>query len=165
MTPADVHADAISLGDVHIGPVLSPGCYYRCTDTELSVQTVIRRRGSEAAWERWSELSGIRIHHEREITYDLSSLAFEAAERGMGVALAAKFLIEQELKRETLVAPLGFLVFREGLYVHPSAEKPKLSPQTRIFFDWLSANARLGEDGFMVSDIAPMPPLSAGLSW
>ena len=42
----------------------------------------------------------------------------------MGAALAPSFLIERELKSGRLIAPVGFLVFKEGLIVYPPRENP-----------------------------------------
>lgn len=165
LSPDIEHPDAISLGAVHIGPVLSPSCHYSVTPTKLAVATIIHRRDGEAAWARWSRQSGIEVSRERELTFDLSALTFEAAEQGMGAALAPKFLIERELKSGALVAPAGFLKFARGLLVRPSSEKPKPGKTAQVFFDWLIENATLGDDGFMQHNSLPSPPPSGTLIW
>lgn len=152
-SPMREHPNASSLGDVHIGPVLSPTVPYQLDDNSLSFKTRINRVGSEEGWERWSELTGIVLRHENEINFDLAGLAFEAAERGMGVALAPKFLIEKELKNGTLLAPAGFYCFKEGLVVRPSSERPNPSKNARVFLDWLSEHARLADDGFLAPNL------------
>ncbi len=163
LSPTTTHPESRSLGDVHMGVVLSPRCQHNITDELLQVQTLIHRRGNETAWEIWSNLTGIKIDHERAITFDFLSLVFEAAEAGMGAALAPKFLIEQELKSGSLIAPAGFHIFKDGLVIRPSAEKPRLGKHARIFFNWLVENARLTEDGFIISN-TPMPQAS-NLQW
>lgn len=155
--PVEEHLNPTPIGDVYIGPVLSPGYDHGFEDQLLSYHTQINRRGSESAWNRWSDLTGIERRFEQETSYDLSALSFEAAERGMGVALAPKFLIERELKSGSLIAPVGFLHFKDGLVVRPSSEKPTPSKNARIFLDWLSEHGRLGKDGFLApSLIEPM---------
>lgn len=143
------HPEAVSLGDVYIGPVLSPNYPYHLTDAKLTVGTLIHRRYSEAAWGNWTQKTGISVSREHEVTFDLLSLVLEAAERGMGVAIAPKLFAEAELKRGTLIAPVGFLQFKGGLYLRPSNEKQRMGKSAKIFFDWLVENAQLGDDGFI----------------
>ncbi|WP_114009889.1 LysR family transcriptional regulator [Cohaesibacter intestini] len=152
-SPLAEHPNAISLGDVHIGPVLSPVYDHAYDGGSLRFQTRISRRGFEQAWGKWSELSGIDIVSSHETIYDLSALSYEAAERAMGVTLAPKFLIERELKEGSLIAPAGFVLFREGLLVRPSRERPRPSKHAIVFLDWLEENGRLGDDGFLAPTI------------
>jgi DNA-binding transcriptional LysR family regulator len=157
---------AVSLGDVQIGVVLSPSYTFEVTEASLKVQTILQRREAENSWQNWSRLAGITVIRERELTFDLSSLAFEAAERGMGATIAPKFLIEKELKSARLIAPTGFLTFKDGLLVYPASERPKLSRPARLLRDWLVENARLDADGFISDAGDPQWPFtSAGVNW
>ncbi|WP_319411038.1 LysR substrate-binding domain-containing protein [uncultured Cohaesibacter sp.] len=155
VSPQEAHPNATTLGDVHIGPVLSPTYQHRL-DLErrvLSFKTRIDRRGSEAGWQRWSEVTGLSIDCQTHQTFELAGLAYEAAERGMGVALAPKFLIEKELKSGTLIAPAGFYCFREGLVVRPSSERPHPSHNAQVFLSWLAEHGRLGDDGYLAAGV------------
>ena len=153
VSPQEAHPNGTTLGDVHIGPVLSPTYAHHLEDGHLAFKTRIDRRGSESGWARWSKLTGITLSCENHQTFELSGLAYEAAERGMGVALAPKFLIEKELKSGMLVAPSGFYCFKEGLIVRPSSERPHPSQSAQIFLDWLSRYGRLGDDGYLAADV------------
>ena len=152
-SPMVAHPNATTLGDVHIGPVLSPTVSHQLDSQAFAFKTRINRRGSEDGWLRWSELTGIALSYDQEISFELAGLAFEAAERGMGVALAPKFLIEKELKSGTLLAPAGFYCFREGLIVRPSSERPTPSRHAQIFLDWLSEHGRLADDGYLAASV------------
>lgn len=165
MSPTVEHPEARSLGDVHIGLVVAPTYPREITASSIRVQTIIHRRDGESAWKRWAQMAGLDIVREREITFDLSSLAFEAAERGMGATLAPKFLIERELKAGSLVAPAGFIPFQDGLLVRPSNERPKMSKPTQVFLNWLLDNARLGPDGFVKVAENAWPFASTDLHW
>ncbi|MBT9371039.1 LysR substrate-binding domain-containing protein [Rhizobium sp. CSW-27] len=157
---------AVSLGDVHMGVVLAPSYPFEMSGKTLTVQTILHRRDAENSWENWSRLSGITVIRERELTFDLSSLAFEAVERGMGATIAPKFLIEKELKSSSLIAPAGFLTFKDGLLIYPAAERPKLSKPARLLRDWMVANAQLDADGFIANAAhQPWPFTSAGVDW
>ena len=152
-SPMIGQTDAITLGDVHIGPVLSPAYAYTLDDNVLAFETKIDRRGFEDSWEQWTALTGIEIKCEKALVYDLSALRFEAAERAMGVTLAPKFLIEREMRDGSLMAPVGFYKFEEGLIVRPSTERPNPSKNAQIFLDWLEVHGRLGDDGFLAPNI------------
>lgn len=155
LSPLGERPSTRTLGDVHIGPVLSPSYPHELRNGRLSVGAIIHRRGAEAAWDHWSELTGIRLDYERALTFDLSSLGFEAASRAMGVAMAPKFLIEDELRKGMLVAPAGFLVFKEGFYVRPYHDRGKLSRNAAVLLDWLAEHGRLTQDGFLAQMPAP----------
>ena len=165
LSPFVEHPDARPLGDVHIGLVMAPGFPCELTETTLKVPTVIHRREGEVAWKHWSQLTGLTLIRERELTFDLSSLAFEAAERGMGATLAPKFLIERELKNGSLVAPVGFLKFENGLLVRPSSERPKTTKPAQVFMNWLVENAQLSPDGFIAATERDWPFASLSLDW
>ncbi|HWU60707.1 MAG TPA: LysR substrate-binding domain-containing protein [Ensifer sp.] len=165
LSPSVEHPEARPLGDVHIGLVLAPSYPHEATENTLKVATIIHRRDGEAAWKRWAELTGLKIIRERELSFDLSSLAFEAAERGMGATLAPKFLIERELRSGSLIAPAGFLTFESGLLVRPSSERPKTSKPAQVFMNWLVEHARLGSDGFMPAEERTWPFASLSLDW
>ena len=147
-TAPRVTAFTVSLGDVHMGPVVSPSHPHMFADGILSFAIRIDRRGAEIVWANWSRISGIAVDWKKATTYDHSYLAFEAARMGMGAAIAPRFLIEEELASGALVAPAGFLVFKEGFYVRPyDTRRGKLTKNARIFLNWLESNARLTPEG------------------
>ena len=154
--PEAVCSDAISLGDVHIGPVLSPDYAHVFQGNILTSATRISRKGAEQAWSAWSDKSGIVMNSDNEAVFDHSVSLLAEAEEAKGVALAPKFLIERELKEASLIAPAGFIVVREGLLVLPSPDRPRPSDHVIVFLDWLEIHGRLGDDGFM-AEITEQP--------
>ncbi len=163
LTPMGEETFTVSLGDVHMGPVVSPSHPHTFADGILSFATRIDRRGAEIVWANWSRISGIAVDWKKAMTYDHSYLAFEAARMGMGAVIAPRFLIEEELASGALVAPAGFLVFKEGFYVRPyDTRRGKLTKNARIFLDWLESNARLTPEGrpaFLSADAGLSVPL------
>ncbi|NKN39806.1 LysR family transcriptional regulator [Agrobacterium sp. a22-2] len=135
---------AVPLGDVEMGPVLGPAHRHSWDGATLDCATRIDRRGAEIVWDNWQRLSGHRFRADRVTGYDHSYLVFEAARMGMGAAIAPRFLVEDELASGALVAPAGFLTFRDGFYVRPhETREGRLSRNARIFLEWLRDNARL----------------------
>ncbi|MBP1850268.1 LysR family transcriptional regulator [Rhizobium halophytocola] len=145
LAPRRVDPYAISLGDVHMGPVVAPGHRFTFDGKMLSCGTRIDRREAEIVWDNWQKMSGIRLRAEKEIAYEHFYLAFEAARLGMGVAIAPRFLIEEELASGALLAPAGFLTFRDGFYVRPHEHlQDRLPRNAAVFLEWLKLHARTG---------------------
>lgn len=133
---------AVSLGDVEMGPVLAPGYPYTHSGDVLSVQTRIDRYGNESDWENWSRLSGVGVQARKEQVFDHSYLTFQAARNGMGIAMAARFLVSGMIETGELVAPLGFVRFEGGLLVRPLwRQDQRPNPDALVLLDWLKANA------------------------
>ncbi|MCM2476605.1 LysR family transcriptional regulator [Rhizobium sp. CG5] len=148
LSPMQDDPFAVPLGDVEIGPVLGPAHRHSWDGATLDCATRIDRRGAEIVWDNWQRLSGHRFRADRVTSYDHSYLVFEAARMGMGAAIAPRFLVEDELASGALVAPAGFLTFRDGFYVRPhETREGRLSRNARIFLEWLRDNARLPSSG------------------
>lgn len=134
---------AVSLGDVEMGPVLSPDYPHTHADGVLSVQTRIDRNGNESDWENWSRLTGVTVQARKEQVFDHSYLTFQAARNGMGIAMAARFLVSGMIETGELIAPLGFVRFEGGLLVRPLwRQEQRPNPDALVLLDWLKANAR-----------------------
>ncbi|MDE1991701.1 MAG: hypothetical protein KGI75_04330, partial [Rhizobiaceae bacterium] len=71
--------------------------------------------------------------------------------------IAPRFLIEDELESGALVAPAGFLVFKDGFWARPFDPQGKLSRNARIFLDWLRDHGRLTDDGRLQRQSLPTP--------
>lgn len=151
---------AVPLGDVEMGPVLAPAHRHSFDGAVLECATRIDRRGADVVWENWERISGLRFRADRITAYDHSYLVFEAARMGMGAAMAPRFLVQDELTSGSLVAPAGFLTFRNGFYVRPhETREGRLSRNARIFLEWLRDNARLP------SSNTPTGPAAEGPAW
>ncbi len=89
-----------------------------------------------------------------------SYLVFEAARWAWGPPWRRAFLVQEELTSGALVAPAGFLTFRNGFYVRPhETREGRLSRNARIFLEWLRDNARLP------SSNTPTGPAAEGPAW
>jgi DNA-binding transcriptional LysR family regulator len=154
-SPMSTSPFTVPLGDVHIGPVISPAHPHALKDRILSCGARIHRHHTEPMWDAWSRISGIRVEAAKEISFENSSLVFQAARMGMGLAIAPRFLIEDELESGDLVAPAGFLVFRDGFYARPYDRQGRLSPSAKLFLDWLAVHGRLTDEGLLQR--APLP--------
>jgi LysR family D-serine deaminase transcriptional activator len=96
-------------------------------------------------WQAWADAVGFSGMDIRSgFSFDHSSLAFIAAEQGLGVAMGRKFLIQGALADGRLVAPIPLEVpGREYL----AACRPENAPSDRIqkFLHWVREEAGMAE--------------------
>lgn len=94
-------------------------------------------------WECWLKAAGHGdLEPKRMIEFENSALAYNAAEEGLGVALAERAFIAEDLRRRNLVIPLSFVLSGgEAFYlVYPRQSERK--PQLAAFRDWILSEAR-----------------------
>lgn len=102
-------------------------------------------------WEAWlARFAGMapsQIARLPGLHFDQSLLALEAAQRGQGVVLSSRVLVEEALGSGRLVEPFaGRLLLPLAYYlVHPSGLP--LGPAAQRFRDWLIATARADGSG------------------
>ena len=75
------------------------------------------------------------------LTYESSALAYQAAIEGQGLAIAQRFLVEDDLRSKRLVMPfrktLDMGAFTYYLVTPVTAADPRESPQMAEFREWL----------------------------
>ncbi|MCC6194392.1 MAG: LysR family transcriptional regulator [Burkholderiales bacterium] len=95
------------------------------------------------AWQRWLKAAGHGdLVPKRMIEFENSALAYDAAEKGLGVTLAERAFILEDLRRRSLALPLPF-VLSDGeafFLVYPKQSERK--PYLAAFRDWVLAEAR-----------------------
>lgn len=115
-------------------PVLAPVDFL---GLPLLAQTE-RHRG----WAIWFAAAGVDLPARRPIpTFEHFLMLAQAAVAGAGAALIPSFMIEDELARGLLVAPIDFTVPTDDAYylVYPRARLD--NPHFRAFRDWMIAEA------------------------
>ncbi|EKT4460480.1 LysR family transcriptional regulator [Pseudomonas putida] len=83
--------------------------------------------------------SGIDVR--RGHTFNRNHLTIEAARMGMGVAIARKALITDELEQGSLIVPFGHPIAARKKYVLAYREGALNTPSRRAVHDWLVAQA------------------------
>lgn len=88
-------------------------------------------------WEIWAEQARIRIDDTRSLDFDSSLLAYNAAERGYGLAIGQIGLLDNELASGKLICPFEKPV-KTGAAFHVVWPTMKATPpHVRRFIDWL----------------------------
>ncbi|MCI4665618.1 MAG: LysR substrate-binding domain-containing protein [Neomegalonema sp.] len=134
------------LGDVAFGPVCAANYPIELFDGGARAATGVHVDGGPRSWETWSVLTDLAFEFETSTKFPHTFLGLEAAAAGMGVAMAERRLVEQDLAEGRLIAPLGFSVIPDGFGAHIS----KRSIRRRIvneFLDWVERLAAENVEG------------------
>lgn len=134
------HEKVKALGDVAYGPVCAPGFVIHKREHSSSVSTKFVQPGAADAWHQWSILSGILVESVYEVDQPHHILALEAAAAGLGMALAEKRLVENEIDAGRLVAPFGFVEIPGGFQAAVLADLSR-RPMVSEFLCWLRDEA------------------------
>lgn len=136
-------ADQRPLGDAHYGVVCAPG--YALVEQGQVWRAPVRLTQPNAlqTWDEWGQHSGIALKSEREEIHAHHFLALGAAVAGLGVALAERRLVAEDLASGRLVAPLGFVTVTGGFR---AAVTPRARGRRAVehFLGWLAAVAGQG---------------------
>lgn len=119
-------------------PVAAPSRKVRAR-SRLQGETLLHSLARADDWALWMKAAGFALDgRRREMRYETSLLAYQAAIEGHGVAIAQKALVRAELDNGQLVAPFRLELDR-GAYTYyfawPATRRPSAALTT--FRDWL----------------------------
>ncbi|MDM9626492.1 LysR substrate-binding domain-containing protein [Rhizobium sp. S152] len=103
---------AIRFMNDEFGPVATPMIAREILGNPAAMAgtTCLASRSAPSLWNEWFSESGTpRVAFQRSQTFEDLLLAIAAARSGLGVALAPRASIEDDLRRNLLVAPYGFV--------------------------------------------------------
>lgn len=97
-----------------------------------------------AEWEFYLSAIGAKgIDVRRGHTFNRNHLTIDAARMGMGVAIARRALITDELEEGSLIVPFGWPIKARKKYVLAYREGALNTPTRRAIHDWLVAQAQV----------------------
>ncbi len=135
-------------------PVCSPALRPRAP-AALAQVTLLHVFGFREGWAQWLARAGLagQVDATAGLEFDLSLVALEAAERGVGIALGRSCYVADRLASGRLVAPFEtVLPSEEGFYLAaPEGREP--SPAAAAFRNWITAE--------MAAEGAAAPPLTS----
>lgn len=132
----------------HLIPVCSPEYLARrknLNSLDLSADVLLHSLARPNDWQQWMVSAGALAGQENIQSYQSSVLAYEAAIRGMGIAMAQRVLVADDLASGQLVCPFSHsLDMGENTYylVYPSNRLR--NPEFRLFRKWIKAKASDG---------------------
>ncbi|MDP3339952.1 LysR substrate-binding domain-containing protein [Frigidibacter sp.] len=109
--------DGQIIGDTSYGVVCAPGYPLQQVGRRWSAPVAFVQAGTPQSWQEWMRLADVEFRAEQEVEHAHHLLALEAAAAGLGVALAERRLVDQDLATGRLVAPSGFMTVPGGLLV------------------------------------------------
>lgn len=120
-------------------PVASPSYPVRAR-SKLQGETILHSLARAEDWTLWLKAARFPLDaSRREMRYETSLLAYQAAIEGHGLAIAQEALVRPELEAGTLVAPFPIKLDR-GAYTYYFAwpSERKSSDALQIFREWLT---------------------------
>ena len=141
-------------------PVCSPGLLRRgpplLEPRDLARHTLLCSLHRPLDWPTWLAAAGINeIDGNSGLKFENSALAYPATIDELGVVVAQRAFVDEDLRTGRLVAPLALRVPTEGAYylAYP-ADRPR-PPRVEAFEDWLMS------ESLKIEEAAP-PTTNAG---
>jgi LysR family glycine cleavage system transcriptional activator len=136
-----------------IQPVCSPALLLRepvlKEPGDLAGQVLVSSMHRPRDWPTWLAAAGVpHIDGNNGIRVENSALAYQAAIEGVGVVIAQRSFVDEDLRNGRLVAPFALQVPADGSYYfgYP-AERPK-SDRVAAFEEWIVREAIKMEEQF-----------------
>ncbi len=138
--------EAVKLVDVDLLPVCSPqlceGDDALWKPEDLSRFALLHGSPRREDWQRWLAHADVRgVDPDAGVTFDSLNLSIQAAVEGLGVAIAIKALVTEDLAAKRLVQPFG-PVRRSGRPFFMVFPPDRLrNRRLRAFIDWVTAES------------------------
>lgn len=137
------------------GEVLIPICsrrllrrgQKRCAPRDIASQVLLHSIRRPADWRQWLDAAGLAgFSATQELTFENSTMTFQGAADGLGIAIAQKALVADDVGSGRIVVPSDIEVRNPSAYylVFPAAREK--SSTVRSFHSWVSEEARTTRD-------------------
>jgi LysR family transcriptional regulator, glycine cleavage system transcriptional activator len=160
--PLDFENDDVDVG-VHYGEKVSPGWHHERLFNEVLIpichRKLLRRNHLSAReiaghvllhsirrpgdWRQWFNAAGLKtVNATQELTFENSTMTFQGAVDGLGIAIAQKALVVDDIASGRVVAPSAIEARSRCAYylVFPAAKDK--SATVRAFHSWVAKEAR-----------------------
>ena len=134
------------LVDIDLVPVCSPSLLAAGAldgrKNEMQRYTLLHSNARRHDWGTWLQAAGIsEIDADSGIVFESSSLSYQAAIEGIGIAMGMYALVEQDLKAGRLVMPYNFIKRTDtGFYIVYAASAAH-EESVRDFSTWIASEA------------------------
>lgn len=137
----DDDIDASLISDDYVGPLCAPQYAARFhSEQDLASLPLLHADTRLQAWAEWAKISGVRGNFLLGKHFDNLTLAIQAARNGLGVIVAPRLLVRQELNDGTLIAPLGFVRADRATWMMTKRSRQH-DAEITLFRDWLRDEA------------------------
>lgn len=83
----------------------------------LTLNQKLHTHTRPTAWQQWTSQAGIEFNHYTNVFFERFALAIQGALSGIGLTVASKLMVEQELDQGSLIAPYGFIPDGSAYYL------------------------------------------------
>jgi LysR family glycine cleavage system transcriptional activator len=98
-------------------------------------------------WPLWLRAAGVRnIDGNGGLKFENSALAYQAATDELGVVMAQRAFIEDDLRGGRLVAPLGLRIATSSAYFLAHSRSRRVTPLMEAFEQWIVAETAAMEE-------------------
>ncbi len=134
------------LCETYISPVCTPelrhGAEPLRVPLDLAHVTLLHSLGRPTDWSVWFGAVGMpEIDLNSGHHFESSSMAYQAAHLGLGVAIGQKFLVDDDLKTGLLVMPFDLMVHLKETYYFLSSPSYVGMPMLEAFREWILVEA------------------------
>jgi len=134
--------DVTLIEDDYIGPLCSPQlATIVAGHSDFFTLPLLHADTKRYAWAEWAAKSGVPGNFDAGRRFDNLTLGIQAARNGLGIIMAPRSLVTQELKNGTLVAPLGFELADRATWMMTIRRRQQEEEITQ-FRDWLQQAVR-----------------------
>jgi LysR family glycine cleavage system transcriptional activator len=135
--PPDGDIDATLVSDDYIGPLCAPQLAIQLRSAaDLPRMPLLHADTRQHAWEEWARSAGVDNRFDSGKHFDSLTLGIQAARNGLGVIMAPRLLVRQELEDGSLIAPLGFVRVERATWMMTKQAR-RHDAEISLFRDWL----------------------------
>jgi len=110
----------------------------RLTNTTIKSCRLLHLSTRPGAWRQWREVHGIEgLNDTSGPRFGTQAMVISAAVHGLGVALAPKFLVANEIRQGLLAVLSSNEIKSQGAYYFATPNRKASSPPLQAFLDWL----------------------------
>lgn len=122
-------------------PVCAPTMGKKCEQiSDLLLYPLLHSMMRMDAWQIWFEKNGVNdFKPKSEIKFANAALAYQAAEDGLGIAIAQQAYVESDLATGRLVVPFGRAVHTSLSYYLVCPSHKAQYPKNQVFLKWISS--------------------------
>lgn len=115
----------------------------------LEDKTLLHSLGRPNDWHVWFKGAGMTYSNlDRGHRFESSSMSYQAAQRGLGVAIGQRFLVEDDLRSGLLVTPINQHIYSDETYYFLSSPRYTGMPRLELFREWLIEEAQMTSHSF-----------------
>jgi LysR family glycine cleavage system transcriptional activator len=108
-----------------------------CRVEDVLRYPVLQSRYRQSDWLDWASFAGVQLDRRQFMAYESSSLSYQAAEQGLGIAMGQLRLLEPELALGALVLPFDCVLGRPLGYYILEPEGVPVDPRLVRFREWV----------------------------